>query len=169
MRYTFQELDVLCYKSNKEIKPGDVVIINIPGYKHKIIHRVISAGEQGFRTMGDFNPRPDSWLLKPSQIIGYVVYGYRGSKRFKVHGGLRGLIQMFNVRLKYLIIKTIYPFFNMIFCNFMFHLKLHFIQPQFIAFKRPNGTELQLIILGKVIGRQLPGQKWQIIVPFKFF
>lgn len=170
MSSTLQDLDVLYYISNKRIRPGDVVVIKIFGYEHKIIHRVISVGEKGIRTMGDNNPRPDSWLLKPDQIIGSVAYGYRGRRRFRVPGGPAGLAQMFLVRLKHLTIKAVYPILSTIHHNFhISSLMIFLIRPRPVAFKRPDGTELHLLVRGRVIGRRLPGQKWQIKSPFRFF
>lgn len=170
MSSTLQDLDVLYYIPNKRIRPGDVVVIKISEYEHKIIHRVISVGEKGIRTMGDNNPRPDSWLLKPDQIIGSVAYGYRGRRRFRIIGGPAGLAQMFLVRLKRLTIKAAYPILSTIRHNFhISNLMIFLIRPRKVAFKRPGGTEIHLLALGRVIGRRLPGQKWQIKSPFRFF
>jgi signal peptidase I len=168
MSSTLHDMDVLYYIPNKKIRPGDVVVIKISESEGKVIHRVISVGEKGIRTMGDFNPLPDSWLLKPDQIAGRVVYGYRGRKRFLVRGGLVGLVQMSQVRFKHRSIKVVCPVLSRIFHPIL-NIKIPLIRPQSVAFKRPEGTELQLITLGKVIGRRLPGQKWQIKFPFRFF
>ena len=120
--------------------------------------------------MGDNNPRPDSWLLRPDQIVGSVAYGYRGRRRFRVLGGPAGLAQMFQVRLKHLTIKAAYPILSTIYHNFLISsLVILLIRPRPVAFKRPNGTELHLLARGRVIGRRLPGQKWQIKSPFRFF
>ena len=68
--------------------------------------------------MGDNNPHPDGWLLSPNQILGSVAYGYRGKQRFRVLGGLAGLAQMYQVRLKRLIIKTAYPVLSSLYHSF---------------------------------------------------
>ncbi len=170
MSYTFQDMDVLYYIPNKRIKPGDVVVFKISEYDQKIIHRVISTGKEGIKTMGDYNPCPDSWLLRPDQIMGSIAYGYRGRRRLRVLGGLAGLAQMFQVRLKRLTIRAMYPILNLIFYNFpISDLTILLIRPISVAFKRPNGTELHLLARGRVIGRRPPGQEWQIKLPFRFF
>jgi hypothetical protein len=163
-------MDVLYYIPNKRIRTGDVVVIEVPENERKVIHRVISVGKKGIRTMGDNNSRPDSWLLSPDHILGYVAYGYRGRRRFPVPGGPAGLAKMYQVRFKRLIIKTVYPALSSLYHSFhISSLVILLIQPKKVAFKRPNGTELHLLARGKVIGRQLPGQKWQIKSPFRFF
>jgi signal peptidase I len=107
MSSIFQDMDVLYYIYNKRIRPGDVIVFKIPEYEYKITHRVISVGKKGIRTMGDCNPHPDSWLLRPDQVLGYVAYGYRGKRRFSVLNGPAGLVNIFRFRFKLLIIKKI--------------------------------------------------------------
>lgn len=170
MNPTLQDMDVLYYVPDKRIRSGDVIVFNVPGVKYKIIHRVIYVGKKGIRTMGDGNPRPDNWLLNTDLVLGSVTYGYRGRRRFCVSGGLAGLIQIFQVRLKYSLLKTAYPVLNILYHKLhISNLVIFLIQPRSVAFKRPNGTEMHLISRGMVIGRRMPGQKWQIKSPFKFF
>lgn len=170
MSSTFQDMDVLYYIPNKRIRSGDVVVIKIPESERKVIHRVISVGKKGIRTMGDNNPRPDRWLLSPDHILGSVAYGYRGRRRFRVPGGPVGLAKMFQVRLKRLIIKTAYPVLSSLYHSFhISSLVVFLLRPKKVAFKRSDGTELHLLARGRVIGRRLPGQKWQIKSPFRFF
>ncbi len=170
MNSTLQDMDVLFYVPDKRIRPGDVVVINIPELEHRIIHRVISIGEKGIRTMGDSNPYPDGWFLSPDQIIGSVAYGYRGGQRFRVPGGSAGLVQMLKVQIKHLTIRAAYPILSIIYRNFpISSLMMLLIRPRSVAFKRPGGIELHLLARGKVIGRRLPGQRWQIKSPYRFF
>ncbi|MGE5410321.1 MAG: hypothetical protein ACM3MI_05115 [Clostridiales bacterium] len=170
MSSIFQDMDVLYYMHNKRIRPGDVIVFKIPGHEHKITHRVISVGKKGIRTMGDCNPRPDNWLLRPNQILGYVAYGYRGKRIFSVLNGPAGIVNMFRIRFKRLIIKTAYPILSAIYNSLpVSNLVINIIQPRTVAFKRSNGTELHLLARGRIIGRRPPGQKWQIKSPFRFF
>lgn len=169
MSSIFQDMDVLYYIPSRRIKAGNVVVIKIPGNECKVIHRVISVGEKGIRTMGDCNPYPDNWLLSPDQILGTVAYGYRGRLQFPVSGGPAGLAKMYQYRFKRLIIKTAYPVLSSLYHNFhIYSLVILLIRPKKVAFKRPDGTELHLLSRGRVIGRQLPGQKWQIKSPFRY-
>lgn len=169
MSSIFQDMDVLYYMPSKRIRPGDVVVINIPGYEYKFIHRIISVGKNGIRTMGDCSPQPDNWLLKPDQVLGYVAYGYRGNRRFGVLNGPAGLANMFLFRIKYLTIRAVSPFLSAMYRNFpISNLVMHLIRPKLVAFKRPGGIELHLLCRGKVIGRRPPGQKWEIRTPFRY-
>lgn len=170
MSSIFQDMDVLYYVPNKRIMPGDVVVFKAPGHEHKVIHRVISAGEKGIRTIGDCNPHPDNWLLAPDQILGYVPYGYRGKRRFSVLNGPAGLLNMFIFRFKRNIIKATYPILSPIYNSLpISDLVMRIIQPKAVAFKRPNGIELHLLWRGRIIGMRLPGKKWNIKSPFRFF
>lgn len=169
MSSIFHDMDVLYYTPNKRIRAGDVVVIKIPESKQKIIHRIISVGKKGIRTMGDCNPYPDNCLLSPGQILGTVIYGYRGRRRFSVSGGPVGLARMYKERLKRLIIKSACPVLSSLYHSFhIYRLVIFLIRPKKVAFKRPDGTELHLLSRGRVIGRQLPGQKWQIKSPFRY-
>jgi hypothetical protein len=88
----------------------------------------------------------------------------------RVPGGPAGLAQMYQVRLKRLIIKTVYPVLSLLYHSFhISSLVILLLRPRRVAFKRPEGTELHLLAWGRIIGRQLPGQKWKIKSPFGFF
>jgi hypothetical protein len=170
MSSIFQDMDVLYYIPNKRIKPGDVVVIDIPRYEYKIIHRIISVGKKGIKTMGDSSPQPDNWPLKPDQVLGYVAYGYRGNRRFRVLNGPAGLANMFLFRIKYLTIRALFPFLSAIYRNYpISNLVMHLSRLKLVAFKRPSGIELHLLCRGKVIGRRPPGKKWEIKPPFRYF
>lgn len=169
MSSIFHDMDVLYYIPNKKVKAGDVVVIKISESKQKVIHRIISTGKKGIRTMGDCNPYPDNWLLSPDKILGTVAYGYRGRRRFSVSSGLAGLARMYKERLKRLIIKTTYPVLSSLYHNFhIYSLVILLIRPKKVAFKKTDGTELHLLSRGRVIGRRLPGQKWQIKLPYRY-
>jgi signal peptidase len=159
----------------KEIRCGDVIVFIPLGDGRKITHRVISVDSQGTRTKGDNNTQVDPFVLSPDNIIGRVVYAQRGNKRRKVFGGPTGqlfsvavrALKMFDSRISYLL----RPPYNWIVRTGVFSRFMHrLIKPKVISLIRPEGTELQLLIGERVIGRLLPGKsRWQIKRPFRLF
>jgi len=62
----------------KEIRVGDVIGFKVEGIDTSVCHRVIEKvdtdGGFGFRTKGDNNEDPDSWVVKPEDIRGKVIF-----------------------------------------------------------------------------------------------
>ena len=172
MNPLLRSLDELFYApyGDSEIKPGDVVVINAPTGK-TIIHRVVSASEKGITTMGDNTHSPDSWILRPEQIAGKVAYASRGKRQFTIHGGFPGRIYAAHIRIAN---RTAHMF-----CNAVGPIILspvsgyiqRLVTPRLrvLAFRKPDGMELQLICWKYAIGKRKPGKKWQIRQPFRIF
>jgi len=60
-------------------KTGDIIVFRRPGRPDEfVVHRavgvVIRGGKYYFRTKGDNNPVPDSWLVPEDYIIGKVIW-----------------------------------------------------------------------------------------------
>jgi len=167
-------LQVIPY-DGKKIRLGDVVVFISPGDNRKIAHRVVSVNSQEIKTRGDNNNQVDSFVLSPDNIIGCVVYAQRGNKRRKVFGGPTGqlfaiavrALKMFDSRISYLL----RPPYNWMARTGVFSRLMHrLIKPKVIPLIRPKGTELQLLIGERVIGRLLPGKsRWHIKPPFRLF
>jgi len=62
----------------EEVKAGDVIGFKLEGMDTPVSHRVIEVVETeegvGFRTKGDANEDPDTWIVKPQNLIGKVVF-----------------------------------------------------------------------------------------------
>jgi hypothetical protein len=171
MNPLFQNLDMLFYSpyGDKGIKPGDVVVINAPSGK-TVIHRVVYASENGITTMGDNTSSLDSWMLKPEQIEGRVVYAIRGTKQFAVHGGFIGRIyaetMQFSSRAANLLCSAASP--NIMPASRSIE-KLIAPRLRLLMFQKPEGMELQLICWNYSIGKRTSGDRWRIRMPFRLF
>jgi hypothetical protein len=170
MNPTLQNLDKLFYAPYRDakVKRGDVVVFFDHEKNIKIIHRVKNISRQGIVTMGDNNSRVDSAILKPSQILGQVRYGQRRNKWISIHGGFFGEIQAAKVGLFLMVYnalrETIKPPYHLL----SGRIKLP-IRTKILSFQRPEGEELHLLMGRVVVGRLLPGRKWQIRPPFQLF
>jgi signal peptidase len=156
-----------------EIRVGDVVVFQYPDDKKYVVHRVIHLNPNRIVTRGDNNPEPDTVLLTADDIMGRVVSVSRGCKTIKIHGGSRGALQgkVFHL-FKMIRSKTydlIRPFYYRLLLSDIFKNMLS-RHVRMLYFKRPEGTETQLLIGSWVIGRYRSGwRRWQIRRPFRLF
>lgn len=167
-------LTVIPY-GDSSIRIGDVVVFHSPERERYIVHRVISVNSRGIRTKGDNNSRADSWILRPEDIVGRVISAQRKSKSITIYGGTRGrllapvlwTIKRINVTVSS-IFRPIYHYLAR--TGIARKLLSRLIKTQILYFKRPDGTEMQLIMGRRVIGRYFPGKdQWLIKRPFRLF
>lgn len=167
-------LTVIPYRDGN-IRIGDVVVFRSPDQDRYIVHRVISVNSQGIRTKGDNNNKVDSWILRPENIVGRVVSAKRKNKDIVIYGGTRGRILapvLWTIkRFRVAFYKTLRPAYRAIArVNVFRGLLSRLIKTHILYFKRPNGTEMQLIMGRWVIGRYHPGKdRWTIRRPFRLF
>jgi len=165
-------LQVVPYQG-KEIHRGDVIVFRPPGSKGMVVHRVISVDAQGVRTRGDHNTDLDPWVLSPDRIVGRVVGAQWGNWRRSISGGLRGRSYAFGVRIIRMIDSKISPLLHPIYHRLaqtgILRRWLPFgVDTRILCFNRSTGTELQLLLGRRVIGRLLPGRnEWVIRRPFR--
>ena len=162
------------YGSNK-IRSGDIVVFAIPKSRYKIIHRVTSIGSRGIRTRGDNRTKEDPWILSPDDILGRVVSFQRKNRARKISGGPKGRLFSLGVRALFTtrsgMVYILRPAYGWFARTGLFRRTLP-IQKKthIVAFRRPYGTELQLLLGRLIIGRLLPmGDGWQIRKPFRLF
>ena len=161
--------------NGQKIQRGDVVVFTPPGADYKVIHRVVSLDPSGIRTQGDNNNRVDPWLLSHDQILGRVFFSERGKRRRRIFGGEIG--QLFGV-----VIRTIHaldarvasrfrPAYDRLARAGVFRRWLPgWMKTKAISLSHPEGTELQLLMGRRVVGRWLPGKSgWNIRRPFRLF
>lgn len=167
-------LQIVPYDGLK-IRQGDVIFFTHPEDGTKIVHRVVSVDSQGIRTRGDHCSHVDSWALSPDHVIGRVVYAQRGNRRRRIFGGTIGRIFAGAVRAIHLIDRAVCfllrPTYDwLIRMGFFRRWMSGKMKMRVLFFKRPYGTELQLLMGRRVIGRWLPGRtRWHIRRPFRLF
>ena len=167
-------LRVVSYK-DRDIRVGDVVVFNSPFGKVPIVHRVFSVDKKGIRTKGDNKIAIDDCILQPDDIIGQVVSAQRGKKDVKILNGFPGLIYGSILdagkRMDMVVSTILRPAYRWLTRTGIFRkLLLRWIHTQVLCFKHGDGTEMQLHLGRRMIGRRLPGQnQWHILRPFKIF
>lgn len=61
-----------------EITVGTIIVFHSPrDYETLIVHRVYGLEQEGdeiyFRTKGDYNPRPDDWMIPENYVVGVFI------------------------------------------------------------------------------------------------
>jgi hypothetical protein len=139
------------------------------------VHRVVEINEVGIITRGDNSNTNDPWILKSEDIIGRVVSVKRRNRTLRVHGGKTGVLWSIILRIKKLLANGISsglrPAYHWLINTGLFHRWLSsLVKMKILYFHRPNGTEMQLVLGRRVIGRRMPGtNKWLITRPFRLF
>jgi hypothetical protein len=161
--------------NGQEIRRGDVIVFIPPGRDSKVVHRVISVNSLGVKTRGDNCNQEDDWVLSREHIIGRVVAAQRGSRRLRVFGGLWGHLLAVAIRATKSIdsnlTSLLRPFYQRLVRAGVFRRWLPaWMKTKAISLSHPAGTELQLLMGRRVIGRWLPGKGgWNIRRPFRLF
>ncbi len=93
----FKPGDLLCARKSvlRNIRLGDVVIINLGGDKNRIeyvVHRVVSAKQGCLITQGDNNLKPDMQIVSKENLVGLVTSFYRQKHVYSVKGGAIGFL-----------------------------------------------------------------------------
>jgi signal peptidase len=167
-------LSVVPYNERK-IRCGDVIVFVPTGGNRRITHRVISVDKEGIKTRGDNNSDIDSFILKPDNILGRVVYARRGNRRLRIYGGLAGRLFVYTVKvLKKIdtgISFLLHPIYHWLSKTGLFRRLVPLrLKPRIISFKRPAGVEHHLVMGRRVVGKRLPGKvDWHIKRPFRLF
>ncbi len=159
----------------KRIRPGDVIVFRPHGSDNMVVHRVISVNAQGIRTRGDGNSGSDRWFLSPDRIVGRVVWAQWGSGWRPIYGGFRGglyslavtAIRMIDSKIS----SLLHPIYRRLARTGVLRRWLPArMQTRVLSFDRSTGTEFQLLVGRRVIGRLLPGRnQWVIRRPFRLF
>ena len=167
-------LTVIPY-GDRNIHIGDVVVFHSPERERYIVHRVISVNSRGIRTKGDNNSKVDSWILRPEDIVGRVISAQRKSKSITIYGGTRGRLlapMLWVIKRINITVSSIFrPIYHYLARTGIIKILLsRMIKTQILYFKRPNGTEMQLIMGRRIIGRYSPVRdQWLIRRPFRLF
>jgi signal peptidase I len=177
MKPTFKAGDgmmVLPY-GRRKIRPGDVIVFRHPEKGNHVVHRVVRVDSKGIMTCGDNSILDDSWILSPENVIGRVVSVKRAGRNLRIRGGRIGgavaSMLRFRKRIDGSISKALHPLYQRLARSGIFHGWLSsFMKMKLFYFKRPYGTEIQLMMGKWIIGRYIPQQDtWQIRRPFRLF
>ena len=156
-----------------QICRGDVICF-YRSLDHGWISRVAFQEAHSIRTRGDNTPQYDPWLIQPEDLIGRVVWAYRGNRTVKVRHGKIGRLMALSFRAINVIESWFSPFLRDIYHRLsgkgLFRRWLPArLTPRFVTFQRPQGTEYQILLGRRVVGQRLPGREWQIQRPFRLF
>jgi len=161
--------------NGQKIQCGDVVVFISPRDGSGVVHRVVSSDSSGIRTQGDNNNRVDPWLLSHDEILGRVFSAERGNRRRRVFGGAIGQLLGVAIRAIHAIDVSACSLFRPAYYRLaragVFRRWLPvWMKTRAISLRHPAGTELQLLVGRRVIGRWLPGRsRWHIYRPFRLF
>ncbi|PIS30579.1 signal peptidase I [Candidatus Saganbacteria bacterium CG08_land_8_20_14_0_20_45_16] len=134
------QLIVIPYRSQTEIKVGDVIVFKLSTKETNIVHRVIAISGQGIKTRGDNNNLADEPPLKFEEIIGQVFFAHRDSKQRRIWGGKVGQSYCHLIRAYRLVIKLL---------------------------KTLGRSPYHLLAKTKLLGKIIPLQTWTKVVVFK--
>ena len=158
-----------------EIKPGDIIVFKYQPTGIMIAHRVISAGIDGIRTMGDNNQKPDDLTLRQDMIIGKVTNARRGRRMIRVDAGLRGRLFTATYRtiknaraiVEIILVKP----YQLLARSGIFRIWLpDSLKYKIVRIEKNGNVSLMLTIGGRRIGRPNPlGSGWLIKPPYKLF
>lgn len=168
------KLEIIPYHG-QGIRRGDVIALIPPGGDYKVIHRVVFIGSHGIRTRGDNSNQVDEWTLNPEHIIGRVVSAKRGNQRRRIFRGREGQCFALTGRalqaLDSIVSSLLRPSYHRLAVTGIFrHWLPTWVKPRVITLNRPTGTELQLLMGRRVVGRWLPGMpRWHIRRPYRLF
>lgn len=167
-------LSVVHYAGRK-ILCGDVIVFRTPDDKCTVTHRIVRIDSRGIKTRGDNSSSIDPWMLSPDNIVGRVVCAQRGNMRHSISGGLKGLLYPRIIRgIRMIDLKV----------SLLFHPTYHRLaragvlrrwlptrlETRIVSFDGPRGSELQLFIGHRVIGKLASGSnEWIIRRPFRLF
>jgi len=168
------ELEIVAY-DQQQIRRGDVIVFIPPGGDSKIVHRVVFVDPSGIKTRGDNCNQVDDWVLSPEHILGRVVSARGVNRRRRIFGGPLGKLFAAVLRVIHAVdsgvsflLRPAYDEFAK--AGIFIRLLPAQTRPRVISFNRPAGTELQLLMGRRVIGRCLPGKTiWNIRRPFRLF
>lgn len=159
----------------EDVRCGDVVVFTSPDSAGEVVHRVITVKAGRVRTRGDNNYRPDSYFVCPEMIIGRVVTAIQGGKERRVFGGRVGRILGALMRVRLLASRWIStmlhgPYHWLARTRLFTHMVPRGLQPQVVSFNRPHGTEHQVFMGTRAVGKLPAGSTvWRIDRPFRLF
>ena len=157
----------------RPLRVGDVAFFLPPDVDQPIVHRVIRVTPTGISTIGDNNTGEDAFLLQPTSIKGQVVAAWRGQKRRKIAGGLKGRLTRRWLRWRCVLDRGVSPILHPLY-QALSHWGLIAralpapFRPRVVVFRVPGRDRFQLLLGQRIIGRYDDQRhQWQIRRPFQ--
>ncbi|MHB8094187.1 MAG: SynChlorMet cassette protein ScmC [Candidatus Aminicenantales bacterium] len=175
MNPTLREPEIMEIKpyDSRPLRAGDVVFFLPPEADQPVVHRVVRVTPAGISTLGDNNTREDALLLQPTNIQGRVVAAWRGQKRRKISGGLRGRLISRWLRWRRVLDRgaspLLHPFYQALsqWGGIARVLPAPF-RPRIVVFHSRGRDQFRLLLGNRIIGRyEDRSHQWQIRRPFR--
>jgi len=165
-------LNVVPYRK-RTIRVGDIVVFYDAREDRKVVHRVVHIDACGARTRGDNSLKVDDCLVTGDMIIGRVDSIERSRRQIPVRNGRLGSLDARLLHaakhINMAVSRRLRPLYHGLARSGVLRRPLApFVKPRVVCYRRPTGTELQLLLGRWVIGRRLAGQdRWLIRRPFR--
>jgi len=167
-------MEIMPYDS-RPLRVGDVAFFLPAEAEQPVVHRIVRVTPVGISTLGDNNTQEDTLLLQPKNIKGQVVAAWRGQKRRKITGGLRGRLTNRWLSWRHVIRRGVSPLlhpFYQVLSNLGLIARLLPVplRPRVVVFHVQGRDQFQLLLGRHIIGRYDDRwQQWRIQRPFKLF
>ncbi|MFA6074710.1 MAG: signal peptidase I [Negativicutes bacterium] len=98
---TLRNGDILFADRQAKVRAGDIVVYSTADGQ-RIVHRLVAHCESGLLTQGDNNRLPDSDLVSKEQVLGKILFGFRGRKTINCKNGKTGMLRfrLFQTRVQ---------------------------------------------------------------------
>ncbi len=177
MNPTLRPLEILWVRPYTDRIPrcGDVVVFSSSRVTQLVAHRIVSRRPGGFRVQGDNNPKADSELLSPGNIVGRVVYAQAGRRKRRVPGGRFGQTRVMARRVCTAVMRRVRrilsrPYHLVARKKVLPRLLPRCCRPRVVRFSRRGLPQLQLLWGKRSIGSYRPDtDRWKIDPPFRLF
>jgi hypothetical protein len=167
-------MEIMPYDS-RPLRVGDVAFFLSPEADQLVVHRIVRVTPAGISTLGDNNTQEDAFLLQPERIKGQVVAAWRGQKRRKIAGGLRGQLTSRWLRWRRVLDRGVSPLLHPLYqalshWGLIARLLPAPFRPRVVVFHAQGGDQFQLLLGQRIIGRYDDYRhQWQIQRPFHLF
>jgi SynChlorMet cassette protein ScmC len=165
-------IEVMPY-DNHPSRVGDVIFFLPAEAAWPIVHRIVRVTRTGISTLGDNNTQEDTFLLQPRDIKGQVVAAWRGNKRRKIAGGIKGRLtgRWLHWRriARYELSALLHPLYQTLSHWGLIARVLPVpFRPRVVVFHTRGLDQFQLFLGHRIIG-QFDDQKqqWQIQRPYQ--
>jgi SynChlorMet cassette protein ScmC len=167
-------MEIMPYGS-RPLRVGDVAFFLPAEADQPVVHRIIRVTPAGISTLGDNNTQEDTLLLQPESIKGRVVATWRGQKRRKIAGGLRGRLANRGLSWRRVLDRGVSPLLHPLYQalshrGLIARLMPAPLRPRVVVFRAQGRDQFQLLLGQRIIGRYDERRhQWRIQRPFHLF